>query len=278
MRGADFERYLSRLDEEMSLGIFTPVLLFRTADVGSYNLGVGHMQLFMWMLNALAGDLKEYIDKYVVLRLKEYNYGINAPKAEWQFRKMGKENVDTVRAVLTELVRNNQAMPDLDELGLIAGLTLEEIKQVTVPPDALPVDPNAPPAPNGDRPEGENRPARTRPSTRPGNKPRGTGQPRATTKAISSRIKTQVEKAWREKTFGRDFQPTLGYRRRFEESLKAEGVSAGSALEITEDFYTRVQAWMDDVIGLGMGEYSGPDDFMLLFDRLLDTEVESLCG
>ena len=32
MRGADFERYLQRLDEEMSLGIFTPVLLYRTAD------------------------------------------------------------------------------------------------------------------------------------------------------------------------------------------------------------------------------------------------------
>lgn len=282
MRGADFERYLSRLDEEMSLGIFTPVLLFRTADVGSYNLGVGHMQLFMWMLNALAGDLKEYIDKYVVTRLKEYNYGVNAPKVEWNFRKMGKENVETVRAVLTELVRQGMAKPDLNELGQIAGMSIDAIKQVTAPPvdpNAPPADPNAPPAPGGGpAPKGENRPARTRPSTRPGNKPRGTGQPRATTKAISARIKTQVEKAWREKTFGKDFKPTLGYRRRFEESLKAEGASAGSALAIAEDFYTRVQAWMDDVIGLGMGEYSGPDDFMAMFDRLLDTEVEELCG
>ena len=34
MRGADFERYLTRLDEEMSLALFTPLLLLRTADSG----------------------------------------------------------------------------------------------------------------------------------------------------------------------------------------------------------------------------------------------------
>jgi hypothetical protein len=52
MRGADFERYMTRLDEEMSIGLFTPILLLRTADVGSYNLGQGHMQIYLWMLNA----------------------------------------------------------------------------------------------------------------------------------------------------------------------------------------------------------------------------------
>lgn len=140
MRGADFERYLSRLDEEMSLSIFTPVLLFRTADVGSYNLGVSHMQIFLWMLNALAGDLKEYIDKFVVRRLKEFNFGVNAPDATWEYRSLGKENVDTMRAVVAEVIRQGQAKPDMEDLGSALGLKLTEIKQVLAPP----TDPNAP--------------------------------------------------------------------------------------------------------------------------------------
>ena len=135
MRGADFERYMNRLDEEMSLAIFTPVLLMRTADVGSYNLGVGHMQIYMYMLNALAGDIKEYIDKYVVRRLREYNFGPNAPKAEWMYRPMGKENVETIRAILSALVGNGSIKPDIVELGQIAGMTLTEVQQATKPDD-----------------------------------------------------------------------------------------------------------------------------------------------
>jgi hypothetical protein len=252
----------------MSLGIFTPVLLFRTADVGSYNLGVGHMQLFMWMLNALAGDLKEYIDKYVVGRLKDFNFGPNAEVAKWQFRKMGKENTETVRAVLTELVRVGRAKPDLDELGMLAGMTIDEIKIVTTPPPDPAADPNADPPVDPDKREVRDKPKTT--------KPKGVGQPRATGKQIAARISGQVEKAWRERTFGKGFSPSLGYRRRFEEALKAEGADDGTALSMAESMYGRVENWMRDVIGLGMNEFAGPEDFMALFNRMLETEIDAL--
>jgi hypothetical protein len=143
MRGVDFERYLSRLDEEISLALFTPLLLLRNADTGSHNLGVQHTQTWLWMLNALTGDMKEYIDRYICERLKEINFSPKAPKVEWKPRSLGKDSVETQRAVLVELIRGNKAMVDVEELGLAMGMEIEEVEQVLADP-AMPVDPNAP--------------------------------------------------------------------------------------------------------------------------------------
>lgn len=266
MRGADFERYLSRLDEEMSIGLFTPVLLLRTSEVGSYNLGVGHMQMYMWMLNALAGDLKEYIDRFLLRRMVDYKFSPNAPDAKWVPRAMGKESVETVRAILQELVRSGQAKPNLEELGQIAGLTLTEVRQVTEPePD--------------DDPQDDDRVGR--PERNPGGgrrTPRGVGEPRATGKEISARIRKQVEKAYQNRTFGRDFFPSLGYRGRFQKSLQAEGADPGTANRLTNDFYARMETWMADVVALGIEEFPTPDDFMNLFDKMFTTEVDRLAA
>ena len=128
MRGADFERYLARLDEEISLSIFTPMLLMRSGDKGSLNLGVQHTQTWLWSLNALAADLKEYIDPYICERIKEVNFSPNAPKVEWKIRPMGKDSQETLRAVITTLLRNGSAKVDLDDLGMALGMRIDEVK------------------------------------------------------------------------------------------------------------------------------------------------------
>lgn len=134
MRGADFERYLTRLDEEISLALFTPLLLVRTADVGSYNLGVSHLQMYLWQLNAIAADWAEYINKYILSPMVDYNFGVKAKRARIKFYKMGRTKEETVRNVLSSLVAGGKVKPDLQELGQAAGLTLEEIEQVTEDP------------------------------------------------------------------------------------------------------------------------------------------------
>lgn len=154
MRGADFERYLDRLDEEMSLAVFTPVLLFRTSNVGSYNLGQSHMKVFLWMLNSIAGDIKQYLQKYLIDRLRIINFGENSPKAVWSYRKLGKDDTQVLSQMLQALVSNGFVMPDLEELGVAIGLNLREIEILSgVDADGNPVKPNAPsvkPDPNQD--------------------------------------------------------------------------------------------------------------------------------
>src|SRR6478735_428864 len=142
MRGADFERYMTRLDEEISIGLFTPILLLRTADVGSYNLGVGHMQMYLWMLNAMNDDRKQYIDQYLLSRMVDYNFGVNAPRAKIVFRKLGDLNAEMISSLLQALVSKDKVKLDYRELGEMAGMTIEEIKETVAPA----VDPNADPA------------------------------------------------------------------------------------------------------------------------------------
>jgi hypothetical protein len=130
MRGADFERYLARLDEEISLAIFTPLLLMRAGERGSLNLGVQHTKTWLWSLNALAMDLKEYIDPYICERIKNYNTSPNAPRVEWVPRPMGKDNDETIRAIVAAMIQNGYAKPSIDEMGVALGMKLEEITQL----------------------------------------------------------------------------------------------------------------------------------------------------
>lgn len=260
MRGADFERYMERLDEEMSLALFMPTLLMRSGGEGSNNLGVQHTQTWLWSLNAITGDMKEYIDRYICERLKAINYSPNAPKCEWVPRKMGKQSVETMKSVVTELVRQGAAKPDLEELGTSIGLTLTEVRQIVEDDPA-----------DTDDPDSRDRTERDRSGTA-----RGVGEPRATGTEISNRIKGQVEKAFREARFGPEFKPTMGFRRRFEQSLSLEGHDDDHAAQLTAAFYEKMDKWLEVAVALGMDEYSGASDFMAMFTRRLDAEIESL--
>lgn len=262
MRGADFERYLARLDEEMSMALFQPLLLLRNADVGSHNLGVQHVQTWLWIMNAFAYDMKEYIDRYPVSRLVDYNFSEKAPRAYWVPNKMGKQNVETLRAIITELTRAGTVRPDLTEMGQALGLSLHEVKTVTAPTDLT-------------TPEGDTRPPRDR-TGRVTSGPRGVGEPRATGRQVSARINSQVAKAWQEDRFGPGFKPTLGFHKRFIQSLVTEGASDEEAATLTDKMYKRIESWLENAISLGVAEYEGPNDFMSMFDRVLDIEIDAL--
>lgn len=93
---------------------------------------------WLWSLNALAADLKEYIDPYICERIKAYNFTPNAPRVEWKPRPMGKDNTETIRAMVTTLLKNGAASVDLDDLGVALGMRLEEVREVTRQSDADP--------------------------------------------------------------------------------------------------------------------------------------------
>lgn len=128
MRGADFERYLTRLDEEISLALFTPLLLLRSGGgSGSYNLGTSHMQMFLWQLNALADDWGEYINRYIVEPMVDYNFGTTAKRARLKFHKTGRVTGETARAIIAQVLASGRIGVDLEELGQSIGLTLTQV-------------------------------------------------------------------------------------------------------------------------------------------------------
>lgn len=186
MRGIDFERYLTRLDEEMSIALFTPLLLLRNADVGSHNLGVQHTLTWLWMLNALLGDMKEYIDRYICQRLKSINFSEKAERCEWVPRKLGKESAETIRSMVAELIRGDKVIPDIEQLGVQLGMTLKEVKETAEPSGSL-----ADSLPKNDTRDRTERTDKTRSG------PRGVdADPAPAAKILTARVRRQVGMSW----------------------------------------------------------------------------------
>lgn len=264
MRGADFERYMTRIDEEISLGIFTPILLMRTADVGSYSLGQGHMQLYLWMLNAINDDRAQYINKYILDRMVDMNFSPKAPRAKIKFRKMGTNNSEMVKALIQELIRGGKAKPDLVELGQMAGLSLTEIKE-TVQPPTPPVDPNA--DPNANPPQNDPRISRDNPG--PSTKVKAANRkPMLDVVAqIEGRLRPQVENAIGAGKFDEQFSPSLGFLNKF-------SAAAGSKA-VASRFYEELDTWIPEVASIGG---LTTDDFMAMFRRVAESKVNDLLG
>lgn len=264
MRGADFERYMTRLDEEISLGIFTPILLMRTGDTGSYSLGTSHMQLYLWMLNSINGDRKQYIDNYILNRMVDFNFSPKAPRAKIVFRKLGSNNTEMVRALIQELIRGNKAKPDLNELGQMAGLTLEEVKETLAPPpEPGDLDPNA----DKDNPGGKE----TDPRIARSNPPPKKTKPVANSKAlgdvvgsIKERVRPQIENAIATGKLGPDLNISLGFKKQFAASFEEGGRG------VADSFYSFADAWAADVLVL---DFESSDEFMRLFDRVVNDRL-----
>lgn len=253
MRGADFERYMTRLDEEMSIGLFTPILLMRTADVGSYNLGVGHMQVYLWMLNAMNGDRAHYINKYVLSRMVDYNFSPNAPRAKIVFRKMGNSNMETIRAVLQQVLANKQAKPDIEELGHLAGLNLEEIRELAAPTP----DPNKPEEIDPATDEGAD-------ADNPGSI--GGGSPKDTVANMKERVRGQARKGF---TNNNGWKPDLGYKKQLQNALHQQGVDPSAA----DAFFDRMGIVLGDMQAV---RWEGPDQFMEVLEPMLDSQLEAV--
>lgn len=240
MRGADFERYLMRLDEEISLGLFTPLLMLRTADVGSYNLGTQHSHVYMQMLNALAGDMKEYIDKYILSKMVDYNFSQSSPRATIHFRQLGDDRIEMIATLLQQLFAGGRVMPDLKQLGEIAGLSLKEVEEVTKPGETPEADPNAKPEPGKD------------PAGKGSGESGGSGASQASRNSrevatlIFNRLEPQVRNAFAAGTVGNGFIPSPGYQRQYEAALQAEGVTAQEA----SDRYAVLAASVQDMVGV----------------------------
>lgn len=227
MRGADFERYLTRLDQEISLALFTPLLMMNTADGGSFNLGVVHTQMYLGMINAIAGDWKEYIDKYVLAPMARMNFGRNAKLPSWEFRHLGKTDSELVRSVLSALLTGGNGdmgvKVDLEELGQEIGLTLTEVELVREPPATEPADDG-----DGKDPAADKEKKRDTRVGRPERAQRGKGTDKKSSVSLSmaDRISAQFIKALRDDVSPVDFTPQPGHQKQLAEFMEPREIEA----------------------------------------------------
>lgn len=258
MRGADFERYLMRLDEEISLALFTPLLMLRTADVGSYNLGTTHAQVYLQMLNALAGDWAQYINDYILTRMVDINFSPTSPRARIKFRRLGSDKIELVNAMLQQMAATGSVQPDLTELGDIAGLTLRQVKDVTAREDEPPKeDPKT-----GDPGTGKDDDEPVGGESQSG---------RAVAEAMFRRVEAQVTKAYRDGTLGQGFAADIGHKRQFVSALMAE---QGVTRDAASSSYDRITGYVADVVSLGRAGFSNVEDMTATLERGLNLSVQ----
>lgn len=249
MRGADFERYMTRLDEEMSLAMFTPILMMRTADVGSYNLGQQHTQVYQWMLNAFSGDWADYINKYIIRPISFYNFGPNAPKARIRFMKMGKVDNDMLASILAALVAKDAVKFDMREIGEFTGMTLEDIETV----------------------QGDNKPPPE--DNSPAKDPNEDDPAKSVMARVVKRVSLQAAKAFREDTFGtEDWNPQMGYKNQMVSAFK--GMRLSGPQERVDDIYEAMDQWLGTTGDLGKDEFSNSEQYMKFFSSQLETYID----
>lgn len=256
MRGVDFERYLGRLDEEMSLAVFTPMLLFRTADVGSYNLGQQHMKIFLWMMNSVAGDIQTYLQRFVIDRLREFNFGKKSPYAAWVYRKLGKDDTQILSQMLQALVSSGQVMPDLNELGTAIGIPLEKVETLTDTSPDPSVQPNSPEDALPPRPDSE---AREDISSAP-----------TSLSAAREVLRRGVDRAYRAAANGKTVE-AFGYGMRLQHALVEAGADTNTASHICARFKRAV----DPVLAPISEASDTPERFRDLLGRAVDNALDA---
>lgn len=199
---------------------------------------------WLWMINAITGDMKEYIDRYICERLKSINFSPNAERCEWVPRKMGKESVETIRAVITELIRSDKAGVDLEELGTQLGMTVTEVRQVADPNPADPAaaDPNTPAVDPRQRTER----TRANASTRTVGRDRVPG-----TRTVTARVRSQAALSWESGVV--NIEPLNKFER--------------SALHHLAD---PIDTIIGTLSGMSVEEFDTVDDLMVIFNGSLD--------
>lgn len=265
MRGTDFGAYLTRLDEEISIGLFTPILLLRTADVGSYNLGVGHMQMYLWMLNAMNDDRAMYLDKYILRKMVNYQFSEKAPDAKIKFRKLGNTNTEMLSALIQASVSNGTANIDPIELGKLSGITITKATPKAASPAAP--DDGSGTGDGDDTDTGDDAPVTPDPSAR-------MGATTATVKAIGDRVRAQLDAAFKRNAKPIDLKVNMGYMRSFEKSLNADGFRG--AKNLTTMMYARMDAWLEDTLPMVIDSSLSVDEFMVIFENVMDRELEMI--
>jgi hypothetical protein len=130
-KAIDFDLALKRYDMEKTRAMFSGDLVFSGGKGGSYALGQVQDNNLKIMMNSFVEDMKTYIDKFMIDKLRILNFGENSPEATFGYRKLEKMDLEAMSGILRTMVSQGTATPDLSELSTILGITIKDAVEVT---------------------------------------------------------------------------------------------------------------------------------------------------
>jgi hypothetical protein len=138
-------------------------------------------------------------------------------------------------------------MPDLDQLGELAGLKLKEVRELTAPVADPAADDDASDDASGSSED----------------------TPRDTAAKIKARVGSQVSKAFEQGKWGSDLQIDLGFRKKLQKQFHLAGTDPSRA----DKFFSTMEDFTRETVKVPF-ESSG--DYMQVFSNMVDRQLEDV--
>ena len=134
-RGEMFLSALTFFENKMLRGMFVPertITQDSSSKAGSYSLSQTHADMFLLGEEALLVDIENQLNKYVVRRLIEYNFGAKAPQCYIKIERITEARKGFLKDVFMEMIKKGTAIPAAREIADVVGVPLTDEQETTV--------------------------------------------------------------------------------------------------------------------------------------------------
>ena len=134
-RGEMFLSALTFFENKMLRGMFVPertITQDSSSKAGSYSLSQTHADMFLLGEEALLVDIENQVNKYIVRRLIEYNFGAKAPQCYIKIERITEARKGFLKDVFMEMIKKGTAIPAAREIADVVGVPLDDENDTTV--------------------------------------------------------------------------------------------------------------------------------------------------
>lgn len=126
-RGEMFLSALTFFENKILRGMFVPertITQDSSSKAGSYSLSQTHADMFLLGEEALLVDIENQVNKYIVRRLVEYNFGSKAPQCYIKIERITDARKGFLKDVFMQMVKTGTAIPAAREIADVVGVPL----------------------------------------------------------------------------------------------------------------------------------------------------------
>ena len=134
-RGEMFLSALTFFENKMLRGMFVPertITQDSSSKAGSYSLSQTHADMFLLGEEALLVDIENQVNKYVVRRLIEYNFGAKAPQCYIKIERITEARKGFLKDVFMEMIKQGTAIPAAREIADVVGVPLSDESDTSI--------------------------------------------------------------------------------------------------------------------------------------------------
>ena len=128
-RGEMFISALTFFENKILRAMFVPertITQDSSSKAGSYSLSQTHADMFLLGEEALLVDIENQVNKYVIRRLVEYNFGAKAPECYIKIERITEARKGFLKDVFMEMIKNGSAIPAAREIADVVGVPLDD--------------------------------------------------------------------------------------------------------------------------------------------------------